>query len=512
MTARNSPATALLVACCSVMMTLMGSCEPSGPAVTAGVSTQPRSGSGLLARKRAAALDPIFVGTEIGLPGTPQAVAYDGSGGFLAVWPCGSAICGARVEAASGLVEAHELVTTFGTPYGVRLAFDGSQFLLVWQETRDRPDIYAARVTPGGSCLDPGGFVVSRDLVPFDGFFERIGRGEPGVGFDGTTFVVYWIELLDVETGVVYSARVTGAGELLDPAGTVVWPASGLWLEPYRLVVERTVMALVASGGDAGTSLVESMGWGLYELGVFFHSPDVSVADASALVAFVVDDPAWLFGSGGGVFGHLLEGPAGSLIRFSTEGDAPLAAWEGTHHLVVWSEGGGTLGVRLSVSGSFAETRQICLDPWTCVSVPVPELTFAGTAMALASNGRGVSLLTTEGDAAYLLTSNFEVATADGLAAAGAAVTAVPDSDLGNVNMRTALRNMLASVGNLLRGRDYLEATTGLASLLEKTDGCALRTVPDADDWIRTCASQEALYARAARLELLVGQKQAMPR
>ncbi|MGB8929830.1 MAG: hypothetical protein WCC48_01125 [Anaeromyxobacteraceae bacterium] len=471
--------------------------------------------SSLLATTRTAALDPILLGPELGLPGTAQAVAYDGSGAFLAVWTCGSAICGARVEAASGLVEAHELVTTVGTPSGVRLASDGSQFLLVWAETRDRHDIYAARITPGGSCLDPGGFVVSRDLVPFDGLFPRAARYLPDVGFDGTTFVVYWIErLYYAQTGVVYTARVTGAGELLDPAGTVVWPASGLWLEPFRLVVERTVMAVVASGGRAMTSAVQSMGWGLYEFGVFFHSPAVSVADASALVAFAVDDPAWLFNSGwgGGVFGHLLEGPSGSLIRFSTAGTAPLAAWEGTDHLVTWSEGGATLGVRLSVSGGFAETRQSCLYAWACFSVPVPELTVPGTATALASNGRGVSLLTTEGDAAYLLTSSFAPAIADGLAAADAAVVAVPDDGFKNVNMRVALRKKLASIGNLVKGSDYAEAVVELDNLLAKVDGCALRFAPDADDWITTCSHQRKPYAVAMRLkDVILGQKNEGP-
>ena len=245
---------------------------------------------------------------------------------------------------------------------------------------------------------------------------------------------------------------------------------------------------------------------------MFFHSPDVSVADASVLVAFEVADPYGLFGSGGGVYGRLLEGPAESLIRFSTVGTAPLAAWEGTDHLVIWSEGGATLGVRLPVSGVFAETRQVCVDPWWCGSVPVPELEVPGAATALASNGRGVSLVTVEGDAAYLLTSNFELATADGLAAAGAAVTAVPDADLGNVNMRTALRNRLASVANLLRGRAYLEAKAELTSLLGKTDGCALRLVPDAGDWIKSCASQREPYAKVAALEVLVSQKEALAR
>ena len=44
------------------------------------------------------------------------------------------------------------------------VAFDGTNFLVVWQDNRNddsTPDIYGARVTPQGTVLDPVGFVIS---------------------------------------------------------------------------------------------------------------------------------------------------------------------------------------------------------------------------------------------------------------------------------------------------------------------------------------------------------------
>src|SRR5215211_4886433 len=86
----------------------------------------------LFVSTRAAAADPITVGPEIALPGAPGAVASDGTN-FLAVWPCGTGICGARVAASGGAVEAYTLVTSVSASH-VRLAYDGSQFLVVWEE------------------------------------------------------------------------------------------------------------------------------------------------------------------------------------------------------------------------------------------------------------------------------------------------------------------------------------------------------------------------------------------
>jgi hypothetical protein len=447
-----------------------------------------------------AAPDPIIVGPELVLPGVATAVASDGTN-FLAVWPCGSAICGARVTASGGAVEAQTLVTTVAPPSSVNLAFDGAQFLVVWRETRDRTDIYAARITLGGTNLDPGGFVVSRDLVPPLGQPGRYSRFAPDVGFDGTYFNVYWIEdVVGDQTLFAFKARVSTSGELLDPAGNWFPIGTGVWVElavdgPTAVITSNhrsggRLRILAPDGG--GTPEVPSGGSGFR---VFF-SPDVSAGGLPNLIVFHLQSQhtSPLFN---GVFGYA----AGALLQFSlTDATAtdtrPLATYDGMNHLVVWNESGGAVGVRLSPSAQFLETREACVEYWdssVCTRISVPQFIAPGAATRLASNRRGVSLITFA-DSARLLVTNFDLGVLDALGTATSIVNALPADTVKNIHQRDALENKLRSIGNLIGSAAYSDALVELANIVGKTNGCALGSAPENDDWITTCEAQLNLY------------------
>jgi hypothetical protein len=92
------------------------------------------------------------------------------------------------------------------------VAFDGTNYLVVWQDTRlGASDIYATRVSPSGTVLDPGGFPIS--VAPDF-------QGSPAVAFDGANYFVFWE---DQRAGSpnwdIYGARVTPAGTVLEPGG-----------------------------------------------------------------------------------------------------------------------------------------------------------------------------------------------------------------------------------------------------------------------------------------------------
>jgi len=94
------------------------------------------------------------------------------------------------------------------------IAFDGTNYLLVWRdhrqnEDRDTGDIWGARVTPEGRLLDPVGFVIADGLVLED---------EPEVAFGAGTYLVVWHDPHDDNIDV-RGARVSPSGAVLDPDG-----------------------------------------------------------------------------------------------------------------------------------------------------------------------------------------------------------------------------------------------------------------------------------------------------
>jgi hypothetical protein len=94
------------------------------------------------------------------------------------------------------------------------VAFDGTNYLVAWRDYRNsRYDIYAARVTPGGAVLDPTGFAVSTAADE---------HRNPAAAFDGTNFLVVWEDWRDGQRPNIHGARVTPDGAVLDTAGIAI--------------------------------------------------------------------------------------------------------------------------------------------------------------------------------------------------------------------------------------------------------------------------------------------------
>src|SRR5687767_13867454 len=110
--------------------------------------------------------------------------------------------------------------------YAPAVAFDGTNYLVVWQEQRPGAtrDLYAARVSEAGVVLDPLGIPISKAAGS---------QWAPAVAFDGSSFVVVWQDDRSAATRPdVYGARVSPAGVLLDPGGTPISSGPGGQLMP----------------------------------------------------------------------------------------------------------------------------------------------------------------------------------------------------------------------------------------------------------------------------------------
>jgi hypothetical protein len=161
---------------------------------------------------------------------TKPAVAWNGTN-FMVVWEdlrsgSGSDIYGARVSSAGSVLDPAGIpISTAANPQGEPAVTWGlTSFLVVWGDLRSgiNYDIYGARVTSAGSVSDPAGIAVST---------AANSQSTPAVAFGRNKFLVVWE---DTRAGCcdVYGARVSDGGSVLDPAGIGVSTAASIQSEP----------------------------------------------------------------------------------------------------------------------------------------------------------------------------------------------------------------------------------------------------------------------------------------
>jgi len=142
------------------------------------------------------------------------ALAYDGTN-FVSTWREGAAtqdIFMARVDADASRLDATDIRLS-SAPNSQSLpdaAFDGTNWLVVWSDTRnDSGDIFGARFSSTGTLLDQNGIVISA---------AADAQMEPRVDYDGDTYLVVWSDDRSSADSDIYGVRVAPDGDVLDPA------------------------------------------------------------------------------------------------------------------------------------------------------------------------------------------------------------------------------------------------------------------------------------------------------
>ncbi len=323
------------------------------------------------------------------------AMAWDGTS-FLVVWSdsrdrsSGNDLYGARVRASDGALldpAGIAICAQPGTQNNPAVAWDGTSFLVVWQDSRTSAtsgiDLYGGRVSSAGALLDGAGFPISTATG---------NQQAPALAWNGTHHLVVWQDDRNLATSYidVYGARVTSAGTVTDPTGIPISTATAAQTTPVAawdgtrfLVVWQD--GRIGSGTQIYGARVSTLGTvqDASGLRITFSLNATSPAIATDGTRFLV---VWQDDSGltsNDVWGNRVRGSDGAVdtmngfvISATPDSESyPAVGWNSTHYLVVWHDqlpsGGFELrGARLAASGAVADATGFSI----CESGGRPDL------------------------------------------------------------------------------------------------------------------------------------------
>ena len=124
------------------------------------------------------------------------------------------------------------------------VAFNGNHSLVVWLDTRTGyQNLYAARVSQDGQVMETNGFLIAQNATTAD------------VANLGTNFLVVWGD----SNGKLSCARVSGSGQVLDPAGIGLFNGGGS-AHSAKVTSNGTNCFVTWSANYSGTMCVDGNG------------------------------------------------------------------------------------------------------------------------------------------------------------------------------------------------------------------------------------------------------------
>jgi hypothetical protein len=193
-------------------------------------------------------------------------VVAGGAGSYLVAWAeDATELRAVRVASDGTPLDADPITisSVVSAKEAAGIAWDGTSFLVVWLDARRgalsdpgyrTSDVYAARVAPDGTVLDPGGFAVNAR--------PGVTKGDVSVGAIPGGFGVAWAVFGYDSPAGIYAARVTSGGALLEPASgpgiEVARPTEYASQLVHPVVVEavggRTLVVWVVNREMSGTA------------------------------------------------------------------------------------------------------------------------------------------------------------------------------------------------------------------------------------------------------------------
>jgi len=262
------------------------------------------------------------------------------------------------------------------------LAFDGTNYLAVWSDSRDTPSqhhIYASRIAANGAVLDPAGIAVS----------ATADEASPEVAFAGasSSYLAVW-----TGSSGVYARRVNSDGSTPSAEQAISVPAGAASVASDGasfLIVGATPQTDLP--GSISAALVRSDATLISTVAISTTTtPDAAtpgVAYSPATGRYLV-----VWGEGGDIRGQRvttagaeLDGPTGFVIANATGAqDQPSVTFDGTNFVVVWSDarsGSGKrdiYGARVNVAGVVLDASGALLSPADGFDKRFPKVGFDG--------------------------------------------------------------------------------------------------------------------------------------
>ncbi len=259
------------------------------------------------------------------------------------------------------------IATSSSTKGPAVVAFDGTNYLVVWQQRgTTATDILAARVSTAGKVLDAKPLVVRQ---------SQHEKRNPALAFDGANYMVVWEDYRWGDWDI-YGTRVSTAGKVLDPSSIQVAKAGKNQLTPALAYGAGNYLVVwsderFAAHGDVYFNIMDRTGRSANIVPVdpttksAQRNPAVAHDGANYLVVWednrngVTTD---IYGSRVNNNGGPIEG--GIAISTSVNYQkAPSVATNGASFLVVWQDnfqGGYDIrGARVSAAGKVLDATSI---------------------------------------------------------------------------------------------------------------------------------------------------------
>jgi hypothetical protein len=314
----------------------------------------------------------VAISTAANIQNHP-AVAFDGAN-YLTVWTdyrSGSSwdIYGARVSMEGALLDSTgiEISTAANDQESPAIAFDGTYYLVVWQDDRSGgSDIYATRVSTGGIVLDASGIAIST---------AANGQSSPAVGFDGVNYLVVWSDSRSGDLDV-YGARVSMECAVLDASGIAISTASNGQRSPsvaFDGVNYLAVWEDLRNGGYSNVycARVSTEGVVLDASGIAIsiatnrqHFPAVGFDGTNYLVVWeqrYLWDYSDLHGARVSTEGIVLDSPVIEISIADYDQFNPALRFDGTNYLVAWEDH--RSGNSWDIYGAQVSVEGVVLDP-----------------------------------------------------------------------------------------------------------------------------------------------------